>query len=155
MGYLYKYQQKSNKGLYRVLSFQSSLVGVRALVLSPYLNTSEHSAHRLFRNQVPGVKGTLQLVRDCKQRTWTIPVFLLQDLTSLSGIAIYFLFTICSVLQMYCYLFIQENNGKALKAPSRVEAPFLETIVVLLLVARSKHHSYPIQPRNLYVLRRR
>ena len=59
------------------------------------------------------------------------------------------------MLQVHCYLFTQENNGKALKALSRVEVSFLGTIVVLPLVARSRHHSYSIQPRNLYVLRRR
>ena len=95
------------------------------------------------------------LYRNCRQRTWTIPVFLLQDLTSLSGIAIYFLFTICSILQVYCHLSMQGNSSKALKAPSRVEVPFLGTIVVLSLVARSRHYSYSIQPRNLYILRRR
>ena len=91
--------------------------------------TSEHSTHRLFGSWVLGIKGTLQLVRDCKQRTWTILVFLLQDLTLLSGIAIYFLFAICSVLQVYCHLSTQENNSKALKAPSKVEVPFLGTML--------------------------
>ena len=50
---------------------------------------------------------------------------------------------------------MQKNNSKALKALSRVEVPFLWTIVVLFLVARSRYHSYPIQPRNLYILRGR
>jgi len=59
------------------------------------------------------------------------------------------------MLQVHCYLSIQENNSKALKAPSRVEVFFLRTIVVSFLITRSRYHSYPIQPRNLYILRRK
>ena len=59
------------------------------------------------------------------------------------------------MLQVHCHLSIQENDSKALKALFRVKVPFLETIVVSPLVARSRHHSYPIQPRDLYILRER
>jgi len=50
---------------------------------------------------------------------------------------------------------MQGNDCKTLKVPSRVEVLFLEMIAVLLLVARSRHHSYSIQPRDLYILRER
>jgi len=82
-------------------------------------------------------------------------VSLLQDLTLLFGIATYFLFTICSVLQVYYYLSMQENDSKALKALSRVEVLFLGIIVISLLVAKSRYYSYPIQLKNLYVLRKK
>ena len=74
MGYLYKYQQKSNRGLYRVLSFQSSLVEVRASVLSLYLNKKFLRLANYYRQFVKDfaklAKLLHKLVRKNKKWNW-------------------------------------------------------------------------------------